>query len=149
MQLRQDIEVLMRTYGVPAVGLALVGPGAAVSVDVWGERRHGSGIPVTQNDRWHIGSCGKSITATLMARLVERGLLDWEAPIAPLFVQLGIEVHPDFSRLTLRHLLTHRSGLATDPSQEDLAESFHSRVTPRQQRAALAQATMASKPPQA
>jgi CubicO group peptidase (beta-lactamase class C family) len=148
MQLRHDIEVLMRTYGVPAIGLALVGPGAAVSLDVWGERRHGSGIPVKKDDRWHVGSCGKSMTATLMARLVERGLLEWEAPIAPILVAHGIDVHPDFSRLTLRHLLTHRAGLPTDPPQEDLADSFHSRMPPRLQRAALAQATMTCRPTQ-
>lgn len=148
MQLRYDVEVLMRTYGVPATGLALVGPGATISFDVWGERKHGSGVPVTQDDRWHVGSCGKSMTAVLMARLVERGLLEWETSIAPLLVAHGIKVHPDFSGLTLRHLLTHRSGLPTDPPQPDLAASFHSRVPARMQRAVLAQATMTSKPTQ-
>ncbi len=148
LTLQPECEALQRRYKVPAVGLARIGAAGVEELGCVGERKYGSGVAVTENDLWHIGSCGKSMTATLMARLVERGKLDWDAPVAPLFVAHGIEVHKDFSGLNLRHLLTHSSGLPADPSPEDLEASYHSTESPRAQRAALAQVVMVEKPAQ-
>lgn len=46
-----------------------------------GERKKGSGVSVTMDDRWHIGSVTKSMTATVLAGLVEAGEIDWDAPL--------------------------------------------------------------------
>jgi CubicO group peptidase (beta-lactamase class C family) len=86
------------------------------------------------------------MTAVLMARLVERGLLEWHTPVTPLFAERGIGVHRDFASLTLRHLLAHTSGMDTDPTPEELDLSYHSRSTPRQQREALARGAMTRRP---
>jgi CubicO group peptidase (beta-lactamase class C family) len=88
------------------------------------------------------------MTATLMARLVERGLLEWDAPVAPVFQGYGVDVHPDFAGLTLRHLLTHRSGMACDPSAEELEASYYSVAAPQDQRVALACSVMLTGPAQ-
>jgi len=146
MNLQGECEVLLRRFGVPAVGLARIGATGVDSLDCLGERKRGSGVAVSNHDLWHIGSCGKSMTATLMARLVERGQLEWEAPIAPLFVAHGIDVHPDFAGLTLRHLLTHCSGLPANPSPAELEASYYSTASPQAQRAALAREAMMRRP---
>ena len=130
-KLRPECELLLRRFGVPAVGLARINAAGVESLGVLGERKRGSGVAVGKDDLWHIGSCGKSMTATLMARLVERGQLEWDAPIAPLFAAHGIEAHRDFAGLTLRHLLTHRSGMAADPSPAELEASYSSTEPPR------------------
>ena len=148
MKLQSECEELLRRFGVPAVGLALINAAGVESLGCLGERKRGSSVAVTEHDRWHIGSCGKSMTATLMARLVERGKLEWDAPVAPLLVAHGFEVHPDFAGLTLRHLLTHRSGMAADPSPAELEASYSSTVPPRAQRAALAREAMMRGPEQ-
>jgi CubicO group peptidase (beta-lactamase class C family) len=148
MKLRPECEELLRRFGVPAVGLARIGVAGVESLGVLGERKRGSGVAVTENDLWHIGSCGKSMTATLMARLVECGQLEWDAPVAPLFAAHGVEAHPDFAGLTLRHLLTHRSGMPADPSPAELEVSYSSTLPPRLQRAALAREAMMRRPEQ-
>ena len=148
MKLRSECELLLRRFGVPAVGLARIGPAGVESLGCLGERKQGSGIAVTESDHWHIGSCTKSMTATLMARLVERGELEWDAPIAPMFVAGGVEVHPDFAGLTLRHLLSHRSGMPTDPSASEVDASFHSTEPLYALRAALAAEAMMQGPTQ-
>ena len=38
-----------------------------------GVRKRDTEIPVGLNDLWHLGSDGKAMTGTLIARLVERG----------------------------------------------------------------------------
>jgi len=46
-----------------------------------GERKAGSGIAFTTNDVVHIGSCGKAMTATMIATLVAEGKLSWDTKL--------------------------------------------------------------------
>jgi len=142
MTLRRECEVLRRRFGLPAVGLARVVATGVESLGCLGERRHGSGIAVTEHDLWRIGSCTKSMTATLLARYVERGELEWDAPLAPLFAAYGFDMHPDFADLTLRHLLTHRSGIPAN-STLDACGGY---TEPWEQRAALTGAALLEGP---
>ena len=58
----------------------LVGLAATVTVDgkvvasaVDGERKKDSGVPLELGDQWHLGGITVSITATMIARLIESG----------------------------------------------------------------------------
>ena len=93
----------------------LVGLAAMVMVDgkivdsaVDGERKIGSGVPLEIGDRWHLGSVTKSITATMIARLVEAGQMQWSDSIGSSFRDASI--HEDWKPVTLRQLLTHTAG---------------------------------------
>lgn len=69
------------------------------------------GIPVTSNTLFRIGSTTKPLTGTVVMRLVERGLLDLELPIAAYVPEL-LTTLPTSARITLRMLLSHSTGLA-------------------------------------
>ncbi len=93
----------------------LVGLAAMVMVDgqvvasaADGERKIDSGVPIEVGDRWHVGSITKSITATMIARLVEAGQLKWTDTVGERFSDATI--HPEWKQVTLRQLLTHTSG---------------------------------------
>ncbi|WP_197531516.1 serine hydrolase domain-containing protein [Posidoniimonas corsicana] len=93
----------------------LVGLAAMVMVDgkvvdqaADGERKQGSGVLVTTSDRWHLGSITKSITSTLIGRLVEAGKLDWDTTIGDALA--GQPIHDDWRGVTLTQLLTHTAG---------------------------------------
>ena len=68
----------------------------------------GSGIPVTVDDRWHVGSVTKSMTATLLAVLEDDGLLSADDTVAALLPEF--EVSDGWEACTLDHLLTHTAG---------------------------------------
>jgi len=96
-------------------GKQLVGLAASVMVDgrvvasaADGERKRGSGVPIEFGDRWHLGSITKSITATMIARRVESGQMQWSDSIDERFSDASI--HEDWKPVTLRQLLTHTSG---------------------------------------
>lgn len=72
------------------------------------------GAAVLPTDLWHIGSITKSMTGTLLARLVQRGVLAWDQPVAEAVAGAGITVHPQLRAVTLHQLVTGRSGLATN-----------------------------------
>ncbi len=58
---------------------------------------------------WHIGSIGKSITASVIARLIEQGKLDWNTTVgAALPAQ---KMSPEHAKITLHELMRHQSGL--------------------------------------
>ena len=148
MDFKRECEQLLRQFGLPAVGLARIGPRGLEGLCCLGERRFGSGIAVTDRDLWHIGSCTKSMTATMIARLVERGMFDWDIPIAPLFINGNAPVHPGFAHLTLRHLLTHRSGMPRDAQAASVDACFNSGHPIRAQRDLIAREAMLQGPMQ-
>ena len=84
-------------------------------------------------DQVHLGSCTKAMTATLIGKLVDEGLLSWSSTIRSVFPELASQIHPDFQAATLSHLLTHRAGLPHDASWWRLP----GRTTTEKRRAAL------------
>jgi CubicO group peptidase (beta-lactamase class C family) len=93
----------------------LVGLAAMVMVDgkveaaaAQGQRKLGSGISVELGDEWHLGGITKSITATMIARLIESGRMKWTDTVGQIFPEAA--VHGDWNRITLRQLLTDTAG---------------------------------------
>jgi len=93
----------------------LVGLAATVTVDgkvvasaVDGERKTASGVPVEIDDRWHLGGITTSITATMIARLIESGQLEWSTSVGECFPDAPI--HEDWKSVTFQELFTHTSG---------------------------------------
>jgi CubicO group peptidase (beta-lactamase class C family) len=81
-------------------------------------------------DRWHLGSNGKAMTATLIARLVERGALAWTAPLDRMLPQLAATMNPSYRDVTLPDLLSHRSGLPENHGDTAFFETFYADRAP-------------------
>jgi CubicO group peptidase (beta-lactamase class C family) len=72
-----------------------------------------TGLACTTDSVFQIGSITKSWTATVVMRLIEQGLLELDAPLAE--VLPGLRLPDDLAaRATMRHLLTHTSGMDGD-----------------------------------
>ncbi len=97
-------------HHVPGMGLLVLRSHGVVAVAAAGWRKAGDATPVTVADEWHIGSCTKMMTATLVARLVERERLRWDASIASL-APPQVPCAPAWRDITLDQLLCHRAGL--------------------------------------
>jgi CubicO group peptidase (beta-lactamase class C family) len=80
-QAQTSLDSLLRPYltqyELPAIAAAVVKDGKIISAGAIGTRRAGANIPVTINDRFHLGSDTKAMTALLAAMLVEEGKLRW------------------------------------------------------------------------
>jgi CubicO group peptidase (beta-lactamase class C family) len=124
-RLTERVGKYLQTTGVPAFAFGIVhgselayaqGFGSIVSDD--GSRRL-----VSADTLFPSCSTAKPITATLIMRLVERGLLHLDEPILRHLPWLVFPDGGDASRVTLRHLLSHTSGLSSDT---DVPERFFS-----------------------
>jgi len=112
--LDETLEPVRAMHGVPALTAAFIRGSELVALGAVGVRHAGTPDRVQPADRWHIGSCTKSMTATLLAMLVEEGRLSWNATVGETFPDLAGRIHPEFRNVTLLQLLSHRSGLPDD-----------------------------------
>ena len=121
------LDAMLRPYlarfGLPALAGAVVRDGRIVAAGAFGIRRVGTSIPVTIDDRFHIGSDTKAMTALLAAMLVEGGKLHWDTTVGSVFPELAAAMAPDVGGITLEQLLSHTSGIPSDnPAQDKLIE---------------------------
>ncbi len=114
----QEVALLLKTvrgtYDVPAVAGAIVTSEGMMTMATVGVRKRGSKTPVTLDDTWHLGSITKAMTATLVAKLVEQGILAWHTRIVDVFPELMDQFDPNLGEVTVLQLLSHRSGLPKD-----------------------------------
>lgn len=95
-------------------------PGAQVVVVQDGSVLHAGGLgaleldqptPVDGTTVFEHGSCAKAYTAALALRLADEGLVDLDAPVRQLVPELTLPDQATSAAVTLRDLLSHRSGL--------------------------------------
>ncbi len=108
------LEPIRQKYELPSLAAAVVLDRKLVAEGAVGVRRAGHTEAVTVHNQFHLGSCTKSMTATLCAMLVEKGKLKWDTTIGEAFPKLKDKIHPDYHAVTLDQLLAHRSGLPED-----------------------------------
>lgn len=104
-------------YELPALAAAVVREGDVIAAGAVGTRRAGADIPVTIDDRFHLGSDTKAMTALLAAMLVEEGRLRWDSTVGEVFPELAGRMDAGLRGVTLEQLLSHTSGIAPDDPQ--------------------------------
>lgn len=114
------LKPLREKHKLPGIVGAILQGDKLVAVGAVGVRKVGSPEPITINDKVHIGSCTKAMTATRIAMLVEEKKLTWQTTIADVFPELNKTIHQDYRGVTLAQLLTHRAGLPADVDWWDL-----------------------------
>lgn len=105
------LEPIRQKHKVPALAGAIVTSKGLERIGAVGVRKAGTQIPVTSEDKWHIGSDTKGMTASLIGALVAKGKLNWETTVEQIFPDLVANMQPALKRVTLLHLLSHRAGL--------------------------------------
>jgi CubicO group peptidase (beta-lactamase class C family) len=120
--LTADLEAFRTQYELPAVAAAVVKDGNQVAIGATGVRALGTDVKVTTEDRFHLGSDTKAMTATLAGMLVEQGKLTWTTTVGeilgPPLKAAGLPtLKPEFSAITLEQLLSHTSGIPSDTEE--------------------------------
>ena len=117
----QDLNAVltdaMKDSQVPAMGMLIIRDGKVSGEAQRGLRRIG-GNPVQAGDVWHIGSDGKAMTATMVSRLVDKGVLHWETPLDQMLPELAADMRPEYRKVTLLQLMSHHAGLPHDYHDE-------------------------------
>jgi CubicO group peptidase (beta-lactamase class C family) len=134
------LERIRETRNLPAIASAVIVEGKILSIAAVGTRKAGETIPVTVEDKFHLGSDTKAMTATLIALLVKEGKLQWETTLGDVFPEVFADkaTKPAWRNVTLLQLLSHRSGLsgASWSPDKTFAQMHKLPGKPREQRTA-------------
>ncbi len=107
------IKQAMNEWKMPGFAVAIVKNDSVIFSKGYGVRNIEKNEPVDENTNFMIASCSKAFTTASIARLVDQGKLKWDDPVIkylPYFHMFDPWVTKE---MTIRDLVTHRSGLAT------------------------------------
>jgi CubicO group peptidase (beta-lactamase class C family) len=107
------LDELRAAHHVPGASLAVLA-GGRVHELASGVLHRGTGVEVTTDSVFQLGSIAKVYTATLVMQLVESGRLDLDAPVRDVLPDFAVADAEAGRTITVRQLLTHTSGLSGD-----------------------------------
>jgi len=109
--LDETIAQALADFRAPGLAIAVVRGGEVVYARGFGVRDLERELPVTADTLFAIGSTTKAMTATVLGTLVDEGKVAWDEPVRTYLPWFRLSDPVLSERLTVRDLLTHRSGL--------------------------------------
>jgi CubicO group peptidase (beta-lactamase class C family) len=124
-QIDQYIEQGMEKTGVPGLAVAIVYHDKVVYLKGYGVRKMGERARIDPDTVFQVASLSKPIASTIVASLVGTHEVNWDDRIIDLDPHFRLSDPSVTQRLTIRDLLSHRSGLPTSAGDalEDLGFS--------------------------
>lgn len=140
------LDAAFAEHAPPALAAGVVGRDGLIWSGARGVRRAGGDEPATVDQKWHLGSNGKAMTAMLYARLVERGKAKWGLTLGEAFS--GLSMDEALKGVTIDDLLCHVSGLneADIMNRERLMAAHADPRPPHEHRADFARDILARAP---
>lgn len=114
------IRAEMLSQQIPGVSVAVVKNGEIVLARGYGLANVEHQVPVKPETIFQSGSMGKQFTATAVMMLVEEGKLSLDDKITKYFPDGPVA----WNNITVRHLLTHTSGMTDYPADFDLRRDY-------------------------
>ncbi|GAB3892115.1 serine hydrolase [Kibdelosporangium lantanae] len=113
---QRRLSALAKRYGVPgaSLGILRLGQPDEVVEAAYGVLNVATGVETTTDSVFQIGSISKVWTTTVVMQLVDEGVLDLDAPIVEVLPELRLSDPDVTKKVTMRHLLTHTSGIDGD-----------------------------------
>lgn len=142
----QILETVRVKHKLPALAAVVVVDGKIVATNAVGFRKDGGTEAVTVNDRFHIGSVTKSMTATVAAMLVEQGKISWTTTIGELLSDGTNAIHPEYRDVMLEQLLAHRGGTPGTAPKDLWSKAWEAGGPPEEQRLQFVKGLLARKP---
>ena len=112
--LSQYIEWELADKAIPGLSIALVEGSQLVWASGFGTSDPETGLPATAETVYRVGSVSKLFTDIGVMQLVERGQLDLDLPVRNYLPEFHPH-NPFGGDITLRQLMSHRSGLVREP----------------------------------
>lgn len=105
------VQKALEDYRVPGVAIGLLVDGQIVYAKGFGFRDAEEKLPVTTDTLFAVGSCTKAFTSFLMGTLIDQGLVSWDDRVMDILPEFRLWDQYATQNLTIRDLLTHRSGM--------------------------------------
>lgn len=114
------INAEMQRQKIPGVSLAVVRDGRIIYAKGYGYANVEHQVPVKPETIFQSGSVGKQFTSMAVVMLVEEGKLGLDDKLSKYFT----DAPPEWAAITVRHLLTHTSGMTGYPKDFDFRADY-------------------------
>jgi len=111
-----------QAINAPAISAAVVIDEQVVWSGASGWADIGQQMPVTPDSRFRLGSTSKAVTATVLARQVQKGTVNLDTPIGDYFPNLPAA---HWKPITLRQLASHTAGVPHYGEVKDMVGRYH------------------------
>lgn len=112
-EIEEFVNRAMQTWNVPGLALAIVEDERVLLAKGFGFRETGKPELVDEHTLFAIGSNTKAFTATAIGILVQEGKLAWDDQVTKYLPDFKLYDANATQMITIRDLLSHRSGLGT------------------------------------
>jgi CubicO group peptidase (beta-lactamase class C family) len=116
------VQAALERTGVPGAAVAVVHGGETVFAEGYGVRKLGEDGAVDADTVFQIASLSKPVGATVVAREVSQGVVEWTTPVADLLSGFELEDPWVSTHATIGDFYAHRTGLP--PAAGDLLEDI-------------------------
>ena len=110
-RLVQFVEDARVRLGIPGIGLGVVQDGEVKYAGGLGVREVGGDLKVDASTRFLTASITKPLTSLMLAKLVDAGKLEWDAPAAKMLPSFRVGDATLSQRLQVRHMICACSGI--------------------------------------
>lgn len=118
-QIDEYVRAQIKEHSLPGVSLAIVQDGKVAKIGSYGMADVARGTPVVPETVFKIGSVSKQFIATGIMLLVQDGRLKVDDPVSRYLEGTP----PSWQPITIRHLLTHTSGIVRESPAFDFAKA--------------------------
>ena len=102
-EIQAEVDGILKRHAIPGGVAAMVEDGKVMLKVASGCRMLGDPAPFQVDDKVHIGSCTKAMTATLVGILIDEGKLTWDTKIIDVFPEFADQFHEDYRPVTISH----------------------------------------------
>jgi len=117
----QYADSIRVSNAIPELSYAVVSGDKILEINALGLHSVDLKDAATLNDRFHIGSNTKAMTAFVIAKYVEKGKLKWSTKFFDLFPDLKKTSKPDYYNITLEELISHQARIQPFQGENDPA----------------------------
>jgi D-alanyl-D-alanine carboxypeptidase len=133
--LEELLEPIRASNNLPALAGAVFSSDGLLAIGAVGVRKQGDATPVTRDDKWHLGSDTKAMSATLHAMYVAEGKATWDQTMSSAFA--GATMSDAYKPVTIDQLFRHRAGAPASVPTDIWSEMWKSGDPMAQRRAAV------------
>jgi D-alanyl-D-alanine carboxypeptidase len=146
----EALGALQHKMMAPALAIGIVSRESS-SIFVRGIRKHGCATSVSRDDRFGVAGVSYMMITTVLAILIEKGLLNWSTTIKTALPDMAEVIHPMHHETTLEMLCTHASGIETSVWEIDGGKVWDQlkNIPGHEGRTTVARAILAMAPAQA
>jgi len=107
------VEQARQDWEIPGLAVAVIKDDAVVFEKGFGTRQLGKSKQIDTHTLFSIGSTTKAFTSVALALLVDEGKVNWDEPVISYLPYFRVADPYVTRELTVRDILTHRSGVET------------------------------------